>query len=82
MSCTAKVSEDGSHYILNGEKMWVTNGSSAGIYVLFAKDVDHPEYGCAAMAAPRHSSSRRASPVFLSARRKTSLESGPQTLAH
>ena len=45
MSCTAKVSEDGSHYILNGEKMWVTNGSSAGIYVLFAKDVDHPEYG-------------------------------------
>lgn len=45
MSCTAKLSEDGSHYILNGEKMWVTNGSSAGIYVLFAKDVDHPEYG-------------------------------------
>ena len=71
MSCTAKMNEDGSHYILNGEKMWVTNGSSAGIYVLFAKDVDHPEYGkSAAMAAPRHSSSRRASPVFLSARRK------------
>lgn len=45
MSCTAKLSEDGAHYILNGEKMWVTNGSSAGIYVLFAKDVDHPEYG-------------------------------------
>ena len=45
MSCTAKLSQDGSHYILNGEKMWVTNGTSAGIYVLFAKDVDHPEFG-------------------------------------
>ena len=45
MVCKAKLSEDGTHYILNGEKMWVTNGSSADIYVLFAKDVDHPEYG-------------------------------------
>jgi len=45
MVCKAKLSGDGTHYILNGEKMWVTNGSSADIYVLFAKDVDHPEYG-------------------------------------
>ncbi|MED5303785.1 MAG: acyl-CoA dehydrogenase family protein [Candidatus Thermoplasmatota archaeon] len=45
MSCSAKLSEDGTHYILNGEKMWVSNGGTAGIYVLFAKDVDHPEFG-------------------------------------
>ena len=45
LGCKAKISEDGSHYILNGEKMWVTNGASADIYVLFAKDVDHPEFG-------------------------------------
>ena len=45
MVCKAKLSDDGAHYILNGEKMWVTNGSSADIYVLFAKDVDHPDYG-------------------------------------
>lgn len=45
MVCKAKLSEDGSHYLLNGEKMWVTNGEQAGIYILFAKDVDHPEYG-------------------------------------
>ena len=45
LGCKAKISEDGSHYTLNGEKMWVTNGSSADIYVLFAKDIDHPEYG-------------------------------------
>ncbi len=45
MSCKAKLSEDGSHWLLNGEKMWVTNGTQAKIFVLFAKDVDHPDYG-------------------------------------
>jgi len=45
LSCKAKLSDDGSNYLLTGEKMWVTNGTAAGIYVLFAKDVDHPEYG-------------------------------------
>ena len=45
MVCKAKLNDEGTHYILNGEKMWVTNGAQAGIYVLFAKDVDHPDYG-------------------------------------
>lgn len=45
MTCRAKLSDDGTHWLLNGEKMWVTNGVQAGIYVLFAKDVDHPDYG-------------------------------------
>ena len=45
MTCKAKLSDDGQHYILNGEKMWVTNGAQAKILVLFAKDVDHPDYG-------------------------------------
>ena len=34
---TARLSEDGTHYILNGEKMFVTNGGFAGIFVVFAK---------------------------------------------
>lgn len=45
LSCRAQLSGDESHYLLNGEKMWVTNGESADIYILFAKDVNHPEYG-------------------------------------
>ena len=45
MTCKAKLNEEGTHYVINGEKMWVTNGAQAGIYVLFAKDVDHPDYG-------------------------------------
>ena len=44
MVCKAKLSGDGRHFIITGEKMWVTNGQSADIYVLFAKDVDHPDY--------------------------------------
>jgi len=34
---TARLSEDGTHYIINGEKMWITNGGFADIFVVFAK---------------------------------------------
>lgn len=34
---TARLSEDGSHYILNGEKMWISNGGFADVYIVFAK---------------------------------------------
>jgi alkylation response protein AidB-like acyl-CoA dehydrogenase len=34
---TARLSEDGTHYILNGEKMWITNGGFADLFVVFAK---------------------------------------------
>ena len=34
---TARLSEDGMHYILNGEKMWISNGGFADIYIVFAK---------------------------------------------
>jgi alkylation response protein AidB-like acyl-CoA dehydrogenase len=30
-------STDGKHYILNGQKMWITNGGFADIFVVFAK---------------------------------------------
>ena len=34
---TARLSEDGTHYVLNGEKMWITNGGFADVFVVFAK---------------------------------------------
>jgi alkylation response protein AidB-like acyl-CoA dehydrogenase len=34
---TAKLSEDGTHYILNGQKMWITNGGFCDTQVVFAK---------------------------------------------
>ena len=33
----AALSADGAHYILNGEKQWLTNCSIAGLYTVFAK---------------------------------------------
>jgi alkylation response protein AidB-like acyl-CoA dehydrogenase len=33
----AKISEDGKHYILNGQKMWITNAGFADTLVVFAK---------------------------------------------
>lgn len=34
---TARLSADGRHYILNGEKMWISNGGFADVFVVFAK---------------------------------------------
>src|ERR1700674_5536144 len=34
---TAKLNDDGTHYILNGEKMFITNGGFADIFIVFAK---------------------------------------------
>ena len=33
----AVLSEDGKHYILNGQKMWITNGGFANFMTVFAK---------------------------------------------
>ena len=33
----AVLSEDGKHYILNGQKMWITNGGFADLLTVFAK---------------------------------------------
>src|SRR5579864_6625335 len=33
----ADLSPDGKHYILNGQKMWITNGGFADLYTVFAK---------------------------------------------
>ena len=33
----AELNAEGTHYILNGQKMWITNGGFADIYIVFAK---------------------------------------------
>ena len=37
MTTEALPSEDGSHYVLNGKKLWCTNGVKAGVIVVMAK---------------------------------------------
>ncbi|QEC68050.1 acyl-CoA dehydrogenase [Panacibacter ginsenosidivorans] len=34
---TAILSDDGKHYILNGQKCWISNGGFANVYTVFAK---------------------------------------------
>ncbi len=36
----ADLSEDGSHYTINGQKMWITNGGFANLFTVFAKIED------------------------------------------
>ncbi len=38
----AKLTEDGKHYRINGQKMWITNGGFADIFIVFAK-IDEDE---------------------------------------
>lgn len=33
----AKLSADGKHYVINGQKMWITNGGFADVFIVFAK---------------------------------------------
>ena len=43
MNCRtrASLSADGKHYILNGEKMWITNAGFADLFTVFAKVEGH-----------------------------------------
>lgn len=34
---TARLSADGTHYLINGQKCWITNGGFADVYTVFAK---------------------------------------------
>ena len=34
---TATLTQDGKHYVLNGQKMWITNGGFADLFTIFAK---------------------------------------------
>ena len=34
---TAKLNEAGTHYVLNGEKQWITNAGFADVFVVYAK---------------------------------------------
>lgn len=36
-SSSAKLNAEGTHYLLNGQKMWITNGGFADIFIVFAK---------------------------------------------
>jgi alkylation response protein AidB-like acyl-CoA dehydrogenase len=42
---SARLSEDGKYYLLNGQKCWITNGGFADVYTVFAK-IDGDKFTC------------------------------------
>ncbi len=42
----AVLSDDGKHYILNGQKMWITNAGFADVFSVFCKIEDDPNLSC------------------------------------
>ncbi len=40
MATTATPTEDGEHFIINGEKLWITNGTRAELFVVMARTPD------------------------------------------
>ncbi|MFN7971755.1 MAG: acyl-CoA dehydrogenase family protein [Acidobacteriota bacterium] len=42
---TARLTDDGKFYVLNGEKMWITNAGFADIFITFAK-IDGDKFSC------------------------------------
>ncbi|MDJ1506537.1 acyl-CoA dehydrogenase family protein [Xanthocytophaga agilis] len=59
----AALSADGKHYVINGQKMWITNGGFAEVFIVFAK-IDNDKnltafivekgFGGVTMNAPEH----------------------------
>ena len=49
VSMKLKAEEKGGHYVLNGGKMWITNGPDADVMVVYAKT--NPELGAKGMTA-------------------------------
>lgn len=53
MNIRTRAVKDGDHYVLNGEKMWITNAGFADLFTVFAKIVDpaEPDLAKAKMSA-------------------------------
>ena len=51
----ARLSPDGKQYILNGEKMWISNAGFADLFIVFAKIVQDDRRS--PVSSPRFSSS-------------------------
>lgn len=54
VSMKLRAKDNGDHYVLNGNKMWITNGPEASVYVIYAKtDPDLGSRGITAFIVER-----------------------------
>jgi alkylation response protein AidB-like acyl-CoA dehydrogenase len=47
-----RATRDGDAYVVNGTKQWISNGSCADYYILFARTSDDPKRGLSAVLVP------------------------------
>ncbi|MER5555625.1 acyl-CoA dehydrogenase family protein [Streptomyces sp. NPDC002793] len=61
---TTRAVRDGDHYVINGSKMFITNGTWADVVLLFARTNDTPGHrGVSAFLVPAHSEGLTRRPV-------------------
>ena len=53
LTCTAKLTEDGKHYIVNGTKKWITNGTFADYFVTAVRTGDEGIFGISMLLIER-----------------------------
>ena len=54
VSMKLKAEKDGDHYVLNGNKFWITNGPDADVLVVYAKtDVQAGPHGITAFVVEK-----------------------------
>ncbi|UJL46010.1 acyl-CoA dehydrogenase [Virgibacillus sp. NKC19-16] len=76
VSMKTAAKEDGNHYVLNGSKVWITNGGVADIYIVFAKtDADAKHKGISAFIVEKGTEGF----TFGKKERKLGIRSSPTT---
>ncbi|CDQ38273.1 MULTISPECIES: acyl-CoA dehydrogenase [Virgibacillus] len=76
VSMKTSAKEDGDHYILNGNKVWITNGGVADIYIVFAKtNLDKRHKGISAFIVEKGTSGF----TFGKKEKKLGIRSSPTT---
>lgn len=53
LTATAKLTEDGKHYIVNGTKKWITNGTFADYFVTAVRTGDQGIFGISMLCIER-----------------------------
>ena len=79
---TMTAEEDGDHFVLNGEKTWISNGGIADVYTVFARTGEAPgAKGLSAFVVPADTPGWRLLSVWKQSRRIRWLVSVSATVA-
>ncbi|MFQ5483457.1 MAG: acyl-CoA dehydrogenase family protein, partial [Nitrospinaceae bacterium] len=64
METRAVLTHAGGHYVINGNKFWITNAETADVYALFAKTSDDPVHGISLFLVEKENPGVRTGQIF------------------